>query len=139
MVNEVLSCFVDDDTRTGTRELRSLDENTYEFKGFDEEIWVWKNLKLLNWGLPNHLRNFKMVNVGGRLVIMGRGDIQDEFAASELRAKMGIWCWEIEVKKNGDEDGDFQGEVVCSEMVYSTRAWLIDRAPLFYACMPVCL
>ena len=70
---------------------------------------------------------------------MGRGDVHDEFAASELRAKMGIWCQEIEGKKNGDEDGDFQGEVVWSEMVYSTRAWLVDGSPLFYACMPVCL
>ncbi|EXC19724.1 F-box/kelch-repeat protein SKIP6 [Morus notabilis] len=106
-------------------------------KGFDERNGVWKEVKIVdNTGLlPNHLWKPWMVNVGGRLVIMGWKELQDQIVNPELDDKVGVWCAEIEVEKDGD--GDFRGEVQWSEMVSSMRTWLADRAPLFYACVPV--
>lgn len=117
------------------------DDNMNTFKGFDEEGGVWKQLKLENGGFsnsnlnPNQLLLYWMASVGGRLVIMGV--LRDEHGSSELEGRMGVWCVEIEVKK--DTAGDFRGEVLWSLMVFSMRAWLFDRASSFNTCIPVSL
>lgn len=125
-VNGVLCCY---------------DDHINTFKGFDEEGGVWKQLKLENGGFsnpslnPNQLLVYWMANAGGRLVIMGV--LRDELGSSELEGRMGVWCVEIEVKK--DTAGDFRGEVLWSLMVFSMRAWLFDRASSFNTCIPVSL
>ncbi|GMN33476.1 hypothetical protein TIFTF001_004177 [Ficus carica] len=79
---------------------------------FDERIGEWKKLKFVNKGFRSHWRNIRMSNVGGRLAIMGSAVLRS------VGNTVGVWYMEIEVKK--DEDGDFRGEVLWSEMVHST-------------------
>ncbi|EXC19727.1 F-box/kelch-repeat protein SKIP6 [Morus notabilis] len=112
--------------------LYCADEDTRTIRGLNERNGIWKELKLVNnRGLPNRFRDPCMVNVGGRLVIMGLGYPRDEIFTSELE----LWCAEIEVKM--DRDGDLLGEVLWSKLVFSMSSLLVDMEPLFYTCLPV--
>ncbi|XP_024029376.1 putative F-box/kelch-repeat protein At1g61540 [Morus notabilis] len=115
-------------------------------KWFDERVGVWEDLELVNDRglLPNYWDEPPlMVNVGGRLVILWEDDLDDDLqndaVTSDLELKAGVWCAEIEVKKDGDEDGDLEGEVLWSEMVFSKDAWLNDAQGFLCTCMPVSL
>ncbi|EXC19722.1 F-box/kelch-repeat protein SKIP6 [Morus notabilis] len=108
-----------------------LDGYSGLIKGFDERIGGWKRLKFVNKGMRSYRRNLRMSNVGGRLVILESALLRN------LEKTMGVWCVEIEVKK--DKDGNLQGEVLWSEMVYSTCVCGTYRWPLLYNCMPVSL
>ncbi|GMN33481.1 hypothetical protein TIFTF001_004183 [Ficus carica] len=88
-----------------------------EFKGLDERVGLWKEIKLVNGGFPNDFMMLQTLNVGGRSVIVGLG-------------RIGICCAEFEVKQDRD-NGDFFGEVLWSDMVYSMHKSLLYRLSLF--------
>ncbi|EXC19714.1 F-box/kelch-repeat protein SKIP6 [Morus notabilis] len=115
-VNGVLYCY---------------DRHSRLIKGFDERIGEWKKLKFVNKGMRSHWRSIRMGNVGGSLVIMGSARFRN------LESTVGVWCVEIEVNKDGNED--LQGQVLWSEMVYSTQICSFGGWPLLYACVPVSL
>ncbi|XP_024029357.1 F-box/kelch-repeat protein SKIP6-like [Morus notabilis] len=129
------------DWRTQTCEVNGVLYWSHDYqcviKWFDEGIGVWKELKFRNHGgCPNDLLSPRMVNLGGRLVVMGWRELPGQIVTSIYEKKMEFCFEEIEVNK--DEDGDLQGEV-WSEMVASMRKRLTANDIWFFACIPVSL